>query len=52
MEWFPRGKSPKTSRARRTWAEWGTRQGYAKRIKNEDDRNIKRRAAAGQDDAK
>lgn len=25
MEWFPRGKSPKTSRARRTWVEQGTR---------------------------
>lgn len=25
MEWFPRGKSPKTSRAQRTWVEQGTR---------------------------
>lgn len=51
-----KGKEPEdeqgTVRVQDIWVERGTRQGYAKRIKNEDDGNIKRRTAAGRDDAK
>lgn len=51
-----KGKEPEdeqgTVRVQDIRTEQGTRQGYAKRRKNEDDGNIKRRTAAGQDDAK